>query len=177
MTTPEEQALLATITSGPEVCHGKPCVRGMRFPVADVLGYLTVMTPEEVLADFPCLTPDDLRACLLYAQDAVVSLREWATDPEEDAPATPEWALTLPGAEPHPQSSGRAYARIPLPNDCAETEWSMRWLIVGAGGVGVYEDVPTPPGEGRPLVTLTGPLARGEFRALLRALRVTGATS
>ncbi len=54
----------------PEVRFGKPVVRGTRITVGDVLGYLAVgMTEEELLADFPQLTRDDVRACLAYAAD------------------------------------------------------------------------------------------------------------
>lgn len=56
------------ITSNPEVCGGKPCIRGMRIRVADVLEMLGEGVPEaEILADFPDLEPEDIRACLLYA--------------------------------------------------------------------------------------------------------------
>jgi uncharacterized protein (DUF433 family) len=49
---------------------GKPCIRGLRITVYDVLGYLASgMTPEEILDDFPYLTEEDLRACLQYAAD------------------------------------------------------------------------------------------------------------
>jgi uncharacterized protein (DUF433 family) len=49
---------------------GKPCVRGLRITVADVLEYLASgMTQEEILADFPSLTVDDIRACLAFAAD------------------------------------------------------------------------------------------------------------
>jgi len=56
------------ITANPEVCGGKPCIRGMRIRVADVLEMLGEGVPEsEILADFPDLEPADIRACLLYA--------------------------------------------------------------------------------------------------------------
>jgi uncharacterized protein (DUF433 family) len=49
---------------------GKPCIRGMRISVYDVLSYLAAgMTHEQILADFPELTDDDIRACLAYAAD------------------------------------------------------------------------------------------------------------
>ncbi len=49
---------------------GKPCIRGMRMTVTDVLEYLAGgMTHEEVLAEFPDLTEDDIRACLAFAAD------------------------------------------------------------------------------------------------------------
>lgn len=49
---------------------GRPCIRGMRITVYDVLGYLASgMTREEILADFPYLTKEDIQACLAYAAD------------------------------------------------------------------------------------------------------------
>ncbi|HEV7906137.1 MAG TPA: DUF433 domain-containing protein [Pyrinomonadaceae bacterium] len=58
------------ITIEPGKRGGKPCVRGMRITVYDVLEYLASgMTQQEVLEDFPYLTEEDLRACLAYAAD------------------------------------------------------------------------------------------------------------
>ena len=49
---------------------GKPCIRGLRITVSDVLQYLASgMTEEEILADFPELTQADIRACLAFAAD------------------------------------------------------------------------------------------------------------
>ena len=49
---------------------GKPCIRGMRITVSDVLDYLASgMTREEIVKDFPYLTDDDIRACLEFAAD------------------------------------------------------------------------------------------------------------
>ena len=49
---------------------GKPCIRGLRMTVGDVLGYLASgMTHEEILRDFPYLTEEDIRACLAFAAD------------------------------------------------------------------------------------------------------------
>ncbi len=49
---------------------GKPCVRGLRITVADVLDYLASgMSDEEILADFPDLELEDLKACLAFAAD------------------------------------------------------------------------------------------------------------
>ncbi len=51
-------------------CGGKPCIRGMRITVYDVLDYLAGgMTPEEILDDFPDLTMEDIPACLQFAAD------------------------------------------------------------------------------------------------------------
>ena len=61
---------LSRITIDPEVRFGKPCVRGTRLTVGDVLSYLASgMTEDEILADFPQLTRDDIRACLAFAAD------------------------------------------------------------------------------------------------------------
>lgn len=56
------------ITIDPEVCHGKPCVRGLRYPVTMILELLASgMTVEEVVADYPDLEREDISACLQYA--------------------------------------------------------------------------------------------------------------
>ena len=49
---------------------GRPCIRGMRITVADVLGWLAAgMSHAEIIADYPELTEEDIRACLAYAAD------------------------------------------------------------------------------------------------------------
>ncbi len=58
------------ITVEPGKRGGKPCIRGMRMTVYDVLEYLAAgMTTEQILSDFPYLTAEDIRACLQYAAD------------------------------------------------------------------------------------------------------------
>jgi uncharacterized protein (DUF433 family) len=58
------------ITIEPGKRGGKPCIRGMRITVYDVLEYLASgMTAEETLSDFPDLTQEDIRACLAFAAD------------------------------------------------------------------------------------------------------------
>lgn len=58
------------VTIEPGKRGGKPCIRGLRITVHDVLGYLASgMTTEEILAEFPFLTRDDVLACLAYAAD------------------------------------------------------------------------------------------------------------
>lgn len=58
------------ITVEPGKLGGKPCVRGLRMSVADVLEYLAAdMSIEEVLADFPYLEREDILACLAYAAE------------------------------------------------------------------------------------------------------------
>jgi uncharacterized protein (DUF433 family) len=58
------------ITIEPGKRSGKPCIRGMRITVSDVLEYLASgMTEEEIINDFPELTREDIRACLAFAAD------------------------------------------------------------------------------------------------------------
>jgi len=58
------------ITLEPDKRSGKPCIRGTRMSVTDVLEYLAGgMTQEEVLTEFPDLTAEDIRACLAFAAD------------------------------------------------------------------------------------------------------------
>jgi uncharacterized protein (DUF433 family) len=58
------------ITIEPGKRGGRPCVRGMRIAVSDVLGWLAEgMSHEQIMSDFPELTEDDIRACLAYAAD------------------------------------------------------------------------------------------------------------
>ena len=60
--------LLSRITLDPTVCHGKPCVRGLRYPVETLLELLSSgMTHDEILADYADLERDDLFAVLAYA--------------------------------------------------------------------------------------------------------------
>ena len=60
----------SVITFDPEKRGGKPCIRGMRMTVHDVLSYLAAgMTADEILRDFPYLTQGDIQACLSYAAD------------------------------------------------------------------------------------------------------------
>jgi uncharacterized protein (DUF433 family) len=67
---------LDRITSDPEVCHGKPVIRGLRYPVADILQLLAGgMSVDEVLADYPDLERDDVLAALEYGALAVGNRR------------------------------------------------------------------------------------------------------
>jgi len=56
------------ITVSPDVCGGRPCIRGLRVRVKDVLDLLAAgSTREEILADYPYLEPDDISAALEFA--------------------------------------------------------------------------------------------------------------
>jgi uncharacterized protein (DUF433 family) len=60
--------LLSRITIDPAVCHGKPCVRGLRYPVETLLDLLSSgMTIDEILADYKDLEREDLLAVLAFA--------------------------------------------------------------------------------------------------------------
>ena len=73
VTSPEEGSLSMSfvterITVNPEQCGGRPCVRGMRIRVVDVLELLAAgLTPHQVLEEFPDLEPEDIAACLRFA--------------------------------------------------------------------------------------------------------------
>ncbi len=64
--------LLARITIDPEICLGKPAIRHLRYPVESMLEYLAAGdTFEDLLAEFPDLERDDLRACLGFAPQSL----------------------------------------------------------------------------------------------------------
>ena len=65
-----DKSLLQRITVEPGKRSGKPCIRGLRITVSDVLEYLASgMTEAEILGDFPELTSEDIRACLTFAAE------------------------------------------------------------------------------------------------------------
>jgi uncharacterized protein (DUF433 family) len=67
-----EAELLTRITTNPEIFGGKPIIRGRRLAVEHVLGMLAAGdTPEKILQGYAWLQPEDIRACLLYAQRLV----------------------------------------------------------------------------------------------------------
>lgn len=69
-TNTEEASWRRHIVSTPDVLSGKPRIDGTRIPVALILGYLAAeKTYEEVMAEFPDLTREDIAACLDYARD------------------------------------------------------------------------------------------------------------
>ncbi|MBI2967497.1 MAG: DUF433 domain-containing protein [Bacteroidetes bacterium] len=62
------KGLIKRITMHPKVCHGKPVVRNMRYPVEMILDLLSSgMTPEEIIKDYPALERADIKACLQFA--------------------------------------------------------------------------------------------------------------
>ncbi len=70
------ETLLNRITIDPAVCHGKPCVRGLRYPVETLLELLSSgMTVDEILADYEDLERDDLFAVLAFATRLVRTRR------------------------------------------------------------------------------------------------------
>lgn len=68
MSALDKIALLQRVTTDPHQCGGRPCIRGMRIRVSDVLDLLaTGMTEQQILSEMPDLEPDDIKAALLYA--------------------------------------------------------------------------------------------------------------
>ena len=64
--------LSSRITVNPEQCGGRPCVRGMRVRVSDVLDLLAAgLSQKQVLEELPYLESDDIRACLRYASQQI----------------------------------------------------------------------------------------------------------
>ena len=69
--------LLSRITIAPEICHGKPVIRGLHYPVESMLEYLSAGdTLDDVLTEFPDLERDDLLACIEFANQSL-KLRSW----------------------------------------------------------------------------------------------------
>ncbi len=77
--------LLSRITVNPDICHGKPCIRGHRIPAALILGFLaTGTTIEEILVNYPDLKKEDILACIAYgaemSRDRFVDLEDVADE-------------------------------------------------------------------------------------------------
>jgi uncharacterized protein (DUF433 family) len=69
--------LLSRITIDPEICHGKPVIRHLRYPVETMLEYLAAGdSVDDLLAEFSDLERDDLRACLQFAAQSL-KLKSW----------------------------------------------------------------------------------------------------
>ena len=67
-----EEALRSRITIDPDICHGKPVIRHLRYPVESMLEYMAAGdTFEDLLEEFPDLERDDLRACLDFAAQSL----------------------------------------------------------------------------------------------------------
>jgi uncharacterized protein (DUF433 family) len=72
------------ITIDPQICTGKPCIRGLRFPVARLLGLLAAgESRDKILSDYPYLEPADIEEALRYAaflaEDETIELSSLAT--------------------------------------------------------------------------------------------------
>jgi len=62
------ESLIKRITVNADICHGKPTIRNMRYPVEMIMELLSSgMTWKEIMKDYPAIVEDDIRACLLYA--------------------------------------------------------------------------------------------------------------
>jgi uncharacterized protein (DUF433 family) len=68
----DKNELLSRITINPVICHGKPCIRNLRYPVSSILEYLAAGdSVEDILAEFTDLEEEDIHACLAFAVLAV----------------------------------------------------------------------------------------------------------
>ena len=119
--------LLSRITIDPAVCHGKPCVRGLRYPVETLLELLSSgMTPDEILADYEDLERDDLLAVLAFAARLARTRRLQPVGPElprgrPTAAADDRWltaagcdaihTLDLPDGEPDDRRANQRRGR------------------------------------------------------------------
>ena len=71
-----KEELLKRITSNPDIFSGKPIIRGMRFPVSDILGLMAAgMSPDQIIEEFPFLEQEDFSAALLYASLSLSNTR------------------------------------------------------------------------------------------------------
>jgi len=76
-TVPTSTTLLSRITIEPDICHGKPVIRGLRYPVESILEYLAGGDSfDDVLAEFPDLERADLQACMEFAAQSL-KLKSW----------------------------------------------------------------------------------------------------
>jgi uncharacterized protein (DUF433 family) len=65
-------SLLNRITINSDICHGKPTIRNMRYPVEIILDLLSSgMTYEEIIKDYPAIQNEDIKACLAFASKLV----------------------------------------------------------------------------------------------------------
>jgi uncharacterized protein (DUF433 family) len=84
------------ITIEPDKLGGKPCIRGLRITVYDVLDYLASgMSQEEILRDFPDLTPEDIRACLAFAAERERRLMALRPREAPTNPASPRTSCSI----------------------------------------------------------------------------------
>ncbi len=64
----EEKEIFERISSDPDILHGKPCIRGTRIPVYLIVSLIAEGEPvENIIKDYPSLSPEDIRAALRYA--------------------------------------------------------------------------------------------------------------
>ncbi|MFT5466483.1 MAG: hypothetical protein ACI8UO_001583 [Verrucomicrobiales bacterium] len=74
MPTKSEPDLISRITLDPDICHGKPCIRGLRYPVESLLEYLAAGdTVDDLLEEFPDLEKEDVLACLEFSRKTLTA--------------------------------------------------------------------------------------------------------
>jgi len=90
-------ALLSRISIDPAVCHGKPVIRGLRYPVESLLEYLAGGDSlDDVLAEFPDLEREDLQACIQFAAQSL-NLERKMDEQEEAEEAENQWHTNMDG--------------------------------------------------------------------------------
>jgi len=64
----QEQKIFPRISSDPDICHGKPCIKGTRIPVYLIVSLVAEgESVESIIQDYPSLTPEDIKAAIYYA--------------------------------------------------------------------------------------------------------------
>jgi len=64
----QNQEILQRISSDPDICHGKPCIKGTRIPVYLIVSLVAEgESIESIIQDYPSLTPEDIKAAISYA--------------------------------------------------------------------------------------------------------------
>lgn len=70
------------ISINPKICHGRPCIKGTRIMVSNILAALSEnLSTDEILQDFPGITREDIQACVAFAND-LLEEKEWFSESE-----------------------------------------------------------------------------------------------
>ena len=71
----EEKEIFGRISSDPDILHGKPCIKGTRIPVYLIVSLVAEgETAENIIKDYPSLTPEDIKAALRFEQNSISAL-------------------------------------------------------------------------------------------------------
>ena len=121
--------LLSRITIDSSVCHGKPCIRGLRYPVEWLLELLSSgMSHDDVLADYLDMERDDFRAVFAFAAKVT------QTKPKTSVPCWRFCVLTAPRGGAHPARTARAARSGEQSEALASVLFLSALVALGAGG-------------------------------------------